>query len=129
MVLGLGGRTSSRSSRRIGFSGLHGSCALDFALVFLVAVVEYVEPLAVYSVVHCLPYREFSCLERSAVVNLVNQIGTFQFIDLRATGSGCNGRIASTARGLDVDPEVITHDRPLLIGGRRLVLASCNRGH
>ena len=111
----------------VGFSALHGFGALYFAFVFLTVVATYVEPLAVHSVLHGLPYPEFPRLEATAVVNLVDQVGAFQLVDLRATVRGCYGQIATTAGGVGVDPDIPTLDRSLLIGRRRLV-GGRNRG-
>jgi hypothetical protein len=67
----------------VGFSALYGFGAFYFAFVFLTVVATYVEPLAVHSVLHGLPYPEFPRLETTAVVNLVDQVGAFQLVDLR----------------------------------------------
>src|SRR6266852_4315997 len=111
----------------VGFSALWGFGALYFAFVFLAVVATYVESLAVHSVLHGLPYPEFPCLETTAVVNLVDQVGAFQLVDLRAAVRGRDGYIATTAGGVGVDPDIPALDRSLLICRRRLV-GDRNRG-
>src|SRR5713101_6711284 len=110
--------------RSIGLSALGGLCALYFALVFFAVVTADIEPLAVHSVVHGLPRCEFPCLESTAVVNLVDQIGALQFVDLLVARNGFAFGTAPDVRAL-----VPTRDRPLLIGGRRLVAGRCNCCH
>src|SRR5260370_6617358 len=97
--------------RSIGLSALGGLCALYFALVFFAVVTADIEPLAVHSVVHGLPRCEFPCLESTAVVNLVDQIGALPFVDLLVAP---NGFAFFTAP--DVPAPFPTRDRPPLVG-------------
>src|SRR2546429_8881641 len=107
--------------RTIGLSALYRFSTLDFALVFFTVVAAYVEPLAIHPAFHGLSCPEFPCLKRTAVVNLVDQVGAFQFVDLRSPVSGGDGCVPTTAGGVGINPDVPAHNRPLLILGRRLV--------
>ena len=59
----------------VGFSALYGFGALYLAFIFFAVFAAYVEPLAIYSVLHNLPYFEFPRLKGTAVVNLVDEVG------------------------------------------------------
>jgi hypothetical protein len=61
--------------RGVSFITLRGFGALDLALIFFAVLTPYVEPFAIHSIVHDLPYFKFPCLKGTTVVNLIDQVG------------------------------------------------------
>jgi hypothetical protein len=101
---------------------VYGLGSLYFAAVLLAVIAADVEPLVFHAVVDLLPSGEFPGLESAAIVDLVDQVGAFQFVDRCAT------LIGVTTHTPSVEPRVPTLDGSLQIGRGWLVGGEGKRG-